>query len=116
MGLLQWITRSGSPDLDPRLAAWRASWNRAAGSADVTALPALREQLDGLDIPDDEIEIEREMLEALQDLSELVDVGPAEGIADDRQPAIASSATIAAISSPPRRCPTRHRRLPVGCC
>jgi hypothetical protein len=80
MGLLQWINRSRNPDLDPRLAAWRASWNRAAGSADVTALPALREQLDGLDIPHDEIEIEREMLEALQDLSELVTSVPVRGL------------------------------------
>ena len=96
MGLLQWITRSRNPDLDPRLAAWRASWNRAAGSADVTALPALREQLDGLGIPDDEIEIEREMLEALEDLSELVASVPLRGLTDDHD-------------RPPRR---RRRLLP----
>jgi hypothetical protein len=80
MGLLQWITGSRNRNLHPGLAAWRASWNRATGSADVTALPALREQLDGLNIPDEEIEIEREMLEALQDLSELVTSVPLSGL------------------------------------
>ena len=73
MGLLQWLTGKGAPDLDPRLAAWRASWNGAAGSGDVGALAALRQQLNDLDLPDEEIEIEREMLAALQDLGELIE-------------------------------------------
>jgi hypothetical protein len=73
MGLLGWITGKGSPDLDRRLVAWRASWNSAVGSGDVDALAVLREQLNGLGMPDDEIEVEREMLDALQDLGELVE-------------------------------------------
>jgi hypothetical protein len=72
MGLLRWITGRASPDMDRRLVAWRASWNSAAGSGDVTALSVLREQLNGLDLPDDDVEIEREMLAALQDLADLV--------------------------------------------
>jgi hypothetical protein len=73
MGLLRWVTGRRAPDLDPRLAAWRASWNRAAGSGDVAEVAVLRPQLNELDLPADETEIEREMLEALQDLGELIE-------------------------------------------
>ena len=51
--------------------AWRASWNRAASSGEVDAVTVLSEQLNGLALPEDDTEIEREMLAALQDLGAL---------------------------------------------
>src|SRR3954469_24881463 len=73
MGLWRWIVGARTPGLDPRLAAWRASWNRAASSGEVAAVTVLSEQLNGLDLPEDDTEIEREMLGALEDLGGLIE-------------------------------------------
>jgi hypothetical protein len=73
MGLWRWVVGARTPGLNPRLAAWRASWNRAASSGEVAAVAVLSEQLNGLDLPEEETEIEREMLVALQDLGALIE-------------------------------------------
>jgi hypothetical protein len=72
MRVLRWLKGLGAPDLDPRRLAWRNAWTRAAGASDVTALAVLSQDLDGLNLPEEEIEIEREMLVALQDLADLI--------------------------------------------
>jgi hypothetical protein len=50
---------------------WHRAWSEAIAGASSTAAAALEARLDALDLPDDEIEIEREMVEALRDLAQL---------------------------------------------
>jgi hypothetical protein len=71
MGLVEWFRRNRAPDEDPRLTAWRKSWTAAAVSGDTAAAGPLSRELAALGCPDEEIEIEREMLGALLDLAEL---------------------------------------------
>jgi hypothetical protein len=72
MRVLRWLKGIGGPDLDPRRLVWRDAWTRAAGAADVTALSVLSQDLDRMNLPEEEIEIEREMLAALRDLADLI--------------------------------------------
>jgi hypothetical protein len=71
MGLVEWFRRNRAPEEDPRLIAWRKSWTAAAASGDGAAAGPLRRELDQLGRPDEEIEIEQEMLAALIDLAAL---------------------------------------------
>lgn len=71
MGLVDWFRRNRASDEDPRLTAWRTSWAAAAASGDAAAAGPLDRELAALGCPDDEIEIEREMLTALHDLGTL---------------------------------------------
>jgi hypothetical protein len=70
MGLLGWFKGRG-PAEDPRLREWRRAWGRAAQAWETAAAGALAAQLDALGLPEDEIEIEREMAEALARAAEL---------------------------------------------
>jgi hypothetical protein len=72
MGLMQWIKRYGAPGEDPRLLAWRESWKQAAASCDAAAVTALGSALDRFGLPEEDVEIEREMLGALHDLADLI--------------------------------------------
>jgi hypothetical protein len=71
MGFVEWFRRNKAPAEDPRLAAWRKSWTAAAASGDGAAAAPLGRALAALGCPDEEIEIEHEMLAALVDLAEL---------------------------------------------
>lgn len=53
--------------MDPRLRTWRDEWSKAAMSDDHADVSGLRAQLEGIGLPEEEIEIEREMLQALID-------------------------------------------------
>ena len=64
MGLRAWLQRKSSKE-DLRLAEWRRRWSRAVEVADFEAVPALQRELEALGLPDDDIEVEREMLDAL---------------------------------------------------
>jgi hypothetical protein len=67
MGLLGWW-RSGAVTDDRRLRQWREAWRRATAAApDEEQVAALSAGLDSLGLPADDIEIEREMLQALID-------------------------------------------------
>src|SRR4051794_6353729 len=72
MGFLKWLTRGSAAADDTRRFAWRTAWAAAAAAADVSAAKRLQSELDALGCPEEEIEIEREMLDALADLQELV--------------------------------------------
>ena len=70
MGLLEWLKgkRNGG---DPRLAEWRRAWNSSAAEPDPQRVSALQAQLDALGLPEEEIEIEREMLDGISQLAQL---------------------------------------------
>jgi hypothetical protein len=70
MGLLGWLKRKSNGG-DPRLSHWRRAWNDAVGSPGRGDEAALGSELDALALPEDDIEVEREMLEALRDLNAL---------------------------------------------
>ena len=68
MGLIDWWKGRGEPLEDSRLRGWRAAWTQAASTGDTRQIPQLAAELDALGLPEDDIEIEREMLDALRDL------------------------------------------------
>lgn len=79
MNLLGWLKRRGGTNGDRRLTDWQRSWSTAALTADGTQVAALRAALDGLGLPEEDVEIEREMLDALEHLVALaasVGAGP----------------------------------------
>lgn len=71
MGLVRWFRERGSSREDSRVAAWRESWNVSATAFDASAREALGRALDELGLPEEEIEIEREMIDALDRLGAL---------------------------------------------
>jgi hypothetical protein len=71
MGLRQWLKRRSAHDIDPRLRRWRDNWSQAAASSDPAAVRRLADELASFGLPEDEIEIEREMLQALIEREEL---------------------------------------------
>lgn len=76
MGLFGWFTKGGGSAQDRRLQQWRDAWHAAAQASDTGAVAGLRSELDALGLPDDDVEIEREMLEGLDELAGLTaDVG-----------------------------------------
>jgi hypothetical protein len=70
MGLLGWFRRSRN-GTDDRLVAWRRTWSAAANDPSAAHLPALTAQLTAFNLPEEEVEIEREMLHALDELLRL---------------------------------------------
>jgi hypothetical protein len=70
VGLLDWLGR-GAPREDPRLREWKREWVAAALTLEAAATRRLRNLLDGFGLTEDEIEIEREMLDALDDAAAL---------------------------------------------
>lgn len=85
MGLLGWFRKGGESDQDRQLRTWRAAWQTAAQDADTGAVARLRSALEALALPEEEIEIEREMLDGLEALAALVGAVAAGGL-----PAIAT--------------------------
>jgi hypothetical protein len=69
MGLFGWFKGKGSGD--SRTSEWRRAWSAAAAAPADGQVSALASSLEALGLPEEEIEIEREMLEALRDLVEL---------------------------------------------
>ena len=68
MGLLGWFRNRGGSQPDRRLVEWRQQGAAAAQSADHAAAGRLRAELDSWALPDDDVEVEREMLEGLEAL------------------------------------------------
>jgi len=71
MGLLDWIKGRGESDQDRRLRHWRAAWRDASRNPGNGGVERLRSELDAMGLSEDDVEIEREMLEGLGRLSEL---------------------------------------------
>ncbi len=69
MKLFSWLR--GNSRADDKLAAWRQVWQRAIETPDHIDVASLRRELDDAAPPDGDIEIELEMLEALQQLREV---------------------------------------------
>jgi hypothetical protein len=80
MRVFGWLRGRGAPRLDPRIAGWRRDWAAAGAGANSDAVEALRARLDALGLPEDEIEIEREMLDALRALGQLRELTRAGGL------------------------------------
>jgi hypothetical protein len=71
MGLLGWLKRKDKGP-DARLGAWRAAWTQALEEGGgPERIQALAGSLSALGLPDDEVEIEREMLEGLEQVEAL---------------------------------------------
>ena len=71
MGLWQWLMGRGAAHVDSRLRRWREHWLNAAASSEHTDIARLTNELNAFDFPEDEIEIEREMLQALIEREQL---------------------------------------------
>jgi hypothetical protein len=71
MGFLAWLKRSRSGRLDPRVGEWRRAWSAAIAGEDGRSVVSLAASLDAMGLADDEIEIEREMLDGLRELIQL---------------------------------------------
>lgn len=71
MRLLAWFKGNGGNGDDRRLREWKKIWEAAAAASDTAQSAPLRAELDAMGLPEDEIEIEREMLDALDDLAAL---------------------------------------------
>jgi hypothetical protein len=70
MGLFGWL-RKRPARVDARVAAWRDEWALAVSEPGPDRLAALRGSLDALGYPEEEIEVEREMLDGLEQLDAL---------------------------------------------
>jgi hypothetical protein len=70
MGVWQWFTRKSARG-DSRLSQWRQQWRDACAAPDADVARSLGAALDAFGLPEEEIEIEREMLVGLQELTEL---------------------------------------------
>jgi hypothetical protein len=78
MGVLDWLRgRTGEA---PGLQQWRRAWAEAVSRADGSALSQLDGELMAAGLPDDEIEVEREMLEGLVALCALRDRTERDGL------------------------------------
>ena len=67
MGIREWFTRGGAHRVDRRLRHWRQLWSKAETAEGRGEIAALQAELDSIGLPEEEIEIEREMLQALID-------------------------------------------------
>ena len=70
MALWNWFGR-GAPREDPRIGEWKRDWAAAVLVLDPASVQGLRDRLNAFGLTDDDIEIEREMLDALEDAAAL---------------------------------------------
>lgn len=70
MGLLDWL-KGRSTGGDPGLSEWRRAWAEAAIRIDEHTVSSLESRLKALALPEEDIEIEQEMLEGARDLVRL---------------------------------------------
>jgi hypothetical protein len=80
MGLWGWLRGRTGGTQDGRVAQWQRDWAAAVESPDRAQLEALAARLDALGLSDDDVEIEREMLDGLEQLVELDGSVAAEGL------------------------------------
>src|SRR5689334_15597142 len=80
MRFRNWFTRGGAAQEDPRLRRWRESWTNVEPTARQHDIGRLARELEQIALPDEEVEIEREMLQALIDREELASATRASGL------------------------------------
>jgi hypothetical protein len=90
MRLLDWWKRRSRDSRNPRLDEWREKWAAAAAQPSAEQLGTLTSDLEELGLDEDQIEIEREMLEALARL-----VALAASVAEQGLPALETGHRIA---------------------
>jgi hypothetical protein len=78
MGFLRWWKRA--PADEARLDGWEAAWHKATETPDDAQVRTLRAWLDRSGLSEEDLEIEREMLEGLERLLQLTAVVAAGGI------------------------------------
>jgi hypothetical protein len=74
MGLLAWLkgkTSERRGHVDARLLEWRRAWTAAAEQADEAVVGSLSARLDALGLEEEDVEIEREMLDGLRELVQM---------------------------------------------
>lgn len=79
MRLFDWLKRGGT-QTDERLSQWRTEWEAAVRSGEAGATGRLRSSLDEFGLPEEDVEIEREMLDALERLTEVTSRVSSEGL------------------------------------
>jgi hypothetical protein len=80
MGLLDWLKGRRAPLEDSRLRGWRNAWARVAAATEDERIARLAAELDSFSLSEDDVEIEREMLDALRDRQELLATVRASGL------------------------------------
>ena len=80
MHLFRWLKERQGSGRDAKLSEWRERWRAVAGAPEAGAIASLTAALDGLALPEEEIEIEREMLDGLVQVSHLHAVLTAGGL------------------------------------
>jgi hypothetical protein len=68
MRLLRWLKLQKGSEADAKLGEWRRAWQAACADGDGAHLASLTARLNALQLPEEEIEIEREMLAGLEQL------------------------------------------------
>ena len=66
MRLFDWFRRGSRDSQNPRVDEWRQAWRTAAAEPSAEQIRELTSHLEQLGLSDDDVEIEREMLEALE--------------------------------------------------
>jgi hypothetical protein len=80
MTLLGWIRGRRGNENGRKLEAWRNKWQDATAAPDAAVVVALTSDLESLGLAEEDIEIEREMVEGLEQLIELQTTLSAEGL------------------------------------
>jgi hypothetical protein len=71
MGVFGWLRGKRGTNQNGRLDEWRREWREASGGPQPARIAELTRALEALGLPEEEIEIEREMLDALEQLAVL---------------------------------------------
>jgi hypothetical protein len=80
MGVFRWFKRKAVGGEDPQLTTWKHAWLQACETPDPGRVLELTEKLNSLALPEEDIEIEREMLAGLDDLIKLRDAVGQQGL------------------------------------
>jgi hypothetical protein len=80
MGWFEWLKGKTGTPADKRLREWRTAWRAAAAAPESKHTLSLRAQLEELGLPEEEVEVEREMLDGLERLVELITNSARDGL------------------------------------
>jgi hypothetical protein len=112
MGLFRRFRRTR--DAEREVKAWQEAWAKAVANPDGNAVIELRGRLNRLSVPDGDLEIEGEMLEALEHVVDFA-AAVAEGGLPAISPATAWSAPMSVTSRPRYPCPMIRRSRADAC-
>ena len=79
MGVFDWL-RGGKGRANRRITEWHREWSDAAAAPDASRIVELEGRLERLGLPEEEVEIEREMLVGLGELVELREAASNHGL------------------------------------